>query len=313
MLAQAIEVLATQPLGREKVDWRALQFELERGIAPKAQPSAAHAAIQTAVARLGDPHARFMLPPEPVAPAAALSAASAQQHGSASSQPTIPTRPEGRMLEGDVAYLLLPGCGSSEAAALSEYAITLREAIVHLESQRPRGWIVDLRLNGGGNVWPMLLGLQPLLGDGDHATSISSAGLQRLGCDAVHAWLCYPGNPSPIEQLRIEPQPGSERVAPAPIAVLTGAWTMSSGEILALAFHGRDGSRSFGEPTAGMTTATTYFPLADGSILNLPIAWQADRDGWAPRGPIAPDEQVQNGAWPSADDAAAQRAAAWIR
>ncbi len=313
LLAQAIEVLATQPLGREQVDWRALHAELERDIAPDADVSAAHPAILTAVARLGDPHARFVPPPAPVAVVPPGAEAPAQPASAASLGPTIPTQPEGRMLDGQVAYLLLPGCGAAEVDALRAYAIALRETIGRLESQQPRGWIVDLRLNGGGNIWPMLLGLQPLLGDGDHASAIAPEGMQRLGCDAVHAWLRYPGNPTPVEQLRIDAPAGSAHLAPARIAVLTGAWTMSSGEIIALAFHGRDGSRSFGEPTAGMTTATNYFPLADGSILNLPIAWQADRAGWAPRGVIAPDEPVENGTWPSSSDATAQRAADWLR
>ena len=28
------------------------------------------------------------------------------------------------------------------------------------------GWIVDLRGNGGGNMWPMLAGIGPILGEG---------------------------------------------------------------------------------------------------------------------------------------------------
>ena len=28
------------------------------------------------------------------------------------------------------------------------------------------GWIVDLRTDGGGNMWPMMAGLGPILGEG---------------------------------------------------------------------------------------------------------------------------------------------------
>jgi len=45
----------------------------------------------------------------------------------------------------------------------------------------------------------------------------------------------------------------------------------------------------------------------------LDVGAAANREGWAPHGPIAPDERVENGAWPSADDATALRAEAWIR
>jgi len=43
----------------------------------------------------------------------------------------------------------------------------LQKIIGDLDRSHPAGWIVDLRGNVGGNMWPMLAGIGPVLGEGD--------------------------------------------------------------------------------------------------------------------------------------------------
>ena len=314
LLREAIAVLSTQALSGERVDWQAVLARLESDLPQTPSIEDERAAIHAAVALLGDAHARYFEPP-PVAtsPPSALPESTPPAPAPA---PVVPTLPEGLLLDGAIAYLLVPGCMTSDPAEQLNFTRRLREVIATLEDSAPRGWILDLRLNGGGNVWPMLLGLQPLLGDGEQAGSIGPEGEYRLGCDRARAWLRAPDGKL-IEQLADVPRSLS---APSPglgprvrIAVLLGGWTMSSGELIALAFHGKPDTRSFGEATAGLTTATQDFPLRDGSRLNLPISWLSDAAGWAPRGPIHPDAPAPFGAWPTAEDAAARSALAWIR
>jgi hypothetical protein len=314
LLREALHVLATQPLGRERVDWEALQRELEAEIPADGGLVEERAAIHLAVARLGDAHARYLepVPPAAVAPVVEPPAAEARDAAeTAVTLPPIPIVPEGRVLTGGVAYLLLPGCAAYDREAQLAYARVARRELARLAEAQPRGWILDLRLNGGGNIWPMLLGLQPLLGDGEHAGSIGPDGVHRLGCSANLAWLMPPDGAQLVQledaTLRPAALPRDVRVA-----VLLGNWTMSSGELVALALRALPDARFFGEPTAGLTTATQDFPLSDGSRLNLPISWMCDARGWAPRGPIAPDVAVPAADWPSADDATAQRARDWI-
>lgn len=145
------------------------------------------------------------------------------------------------------------------------------------------------------------------------ATSINDGVITaRVGVDGPAAWLdrVGPDGTRREEQLRIEPVPGDRPANPAPVGVLIGPWTMSSGELIALAFRGR--ARLFGEPTAGLTTVTDFFRLSDGSLLILPIAHMADRAGWMPDGPIAPDVLVVGDAWPSEHDAQASAAREWV-
>jgi carboxyl-terminal processing protease len=47
------------------------------------------------------------------------------------------------------------------------YETKLQKIIANLDKSHPVGWVVDLRGNVGGNMWPMLAGVGPVLGEGD--------------------------------------------------------------------------------------------------------------------------------------------------
>ena len=47
-----------------------------------------------------------------------------------------------------------------------KYADSLQYQIKLMDNKYIKGWILDLRENSGGNCWPMLTGLGPLLGNG---------------------------------------------------------------------------------------------------------------------------------------------------
>ena len=61
------------------------------------------------------------------------------------------------------------------------------------------------------------------------------------------------------------------------VAVLTDERTASSGEAVTIAFRARPDTRSFGEPTVGVSTANSGFELSDGAFLFLTVATMADR------------------------------------
>lgn len=77
-----------------------------------------------------------------------------------------------------------------------------------------------------------------------------------------------------------------------PVAVLTSRLTGSAGEAVAMAFRGRPGARSFGEPTAGVPTGNTQHRLADGAELYLTEAIGVDRTGRTYETRIRPDRPV---------------------
>ena len=58
-------------------------------------------------------------------------------------------------------------CGAPLAGtAATDYAKTLQDSIRARDRVGLIGWIVDLRGNSGGNMWPMLAGVGPVLGEG---------------------------------------------------------------------------------------------------------------------------------------------------
>jgi carboxyl-terminal processing protease len=157
------------------------------------------------------------------------------------------------------------------------------------------GWIVDLRGDTGGAVFPMLTVLAPLLGDGPVGSFVTPDGVRTV-------WEIHDG------QIWLEGQSMSARPNPVtlprrPIAVLTSGNTASSGEASLVALRGI--SRSFGEPTAGFATGNTIVDLGGGFTLLLTVARDADRTGRVYDNiPIPPDQ-------PAADAEAAAKE--WLR
>jgi len=199
---------------------------------------------------------------------------------------------EGRMLElndVNIAYLVVPHFSPTDDADGVQFETRLQQLIAALDQQHPRGWIIDLRGNGGGNMWPMLAGLGPLLGEGKLGAFHDGGGkdsnwLYRdgtVGTEGSENWK-YP---------RVEGEP--YRVAGNPaVAVLIDGGTASSGEAVAIAFRGRSRTRFFGEPTMEVSTNNTNFLLSDGANMILTIGVQVDRDGNEYQDGIQPDASV---------------------
>lgn len=324
VLMQALDALQQRSLYASRVDWAALRTQLTADLAKDNTMARAHQLIQQAVAALKDPHTRFE-PPKPAKPAPAQTPAPAPPPAAAPAQPaaaqppatqpaatpTVPTEPAAKMTSQKIGYVMLPPATSQDPADLRAYGSTLYLLVSHLANFNAQGWIVDLRLNGGGNMWPMLVGLQPILGNGTYGTTTAGGGQTwAFGCEGAQAWLEHDGTRT--QQFMTDARPVRERPAGQKIAVLIGPWTMSSGEFVAASFAGMDGVRFFGKPTGGLTTATEPVALADGSTLNLATSQLVNRAGKVVEGPIQPDQDVSWGDWPKDDDAAVQAATAWL-
>ncbi len=97
------------------------------------------------------------------------------------------------------------------------------------------------------------------------------------------------------------------RTPAPPVAVLTDRSTASSGEAVAVAFRGLRNARSFGEATAGLSSANENYTLPDSAMILLTVALDADRTGTVYGGPLAPDEPVPGAPGADAPLAAALR------
>ena len=192
-------------------------------------------------------------------------------------------RPQGWHIGAAIGYLELPAVTGSDAI-LKTYAMTAQQLIRDMDQAAICHWVIDLRRNGGGDMWAMVAGVNALLGEGE-------CGFFVLPDDSKTSWLPAKAAKSSrlLDELYSLKQPA------VAIAVLTSRLTCSSGEFTALAFRGRPGARSFGEPTAGLPTGNQTKTLRDGAQLFLTTVLGADRTGCSYEGPLLPDELVTSG------------------
>lgn len=82
-----------------------------------------------------------------------------------------------KLLPHRIGYIRLPGSNAGGSLAQQQAAaVVVRDSVARLFSQRIKAWIVDLRLNDGGAMAPMLAGTAPVLGDGPLGGFVDYAG-----------------------------------------------------------------------------------------------------------------------------------------
>lgn len=159
---------------------------------------------------------------------------------------------------------------------------------------RTCGYVLDLRGNTGGNVWPMLLGLSGLLGDGPQGRGEDAAGrvedyaTLKEGSAVV---LAEQGRGLTI--MAIEGWRPIPRLMGAPVALLLDGATASSGEGVAVAFAGRAATRSFGVTSYGVASSNEGYGLADGTNVVVTTSMMMDRNGRTYPDGLSPDERVE--------------------
>lgn len=298
---RALAIMRRHALVRERVDWPALRaatLAQTRGAETRAD---AHLAVQFALTRLGDGHSFFM-PPERVRELARAPVSNAR-----TGRPPVAAR--SRPLGERLGYVRVPGFGGGAQADQVAFAEDLQNRIEALDSPPRCGWVVDLRGNSGGNLWPMLAGLGPLLGDGEVGAAVHARGAREP--------IAYSDGRVSLNghvQLRVRRQPYRPARPSAPVAVLHDGRTASSAEIVAVFLRAREPARSFGIPTRGVATGTRRFPLSDGGALILTVAATSDRHGRTVEGPLEPDLRVEPAGTSAAglDDAVIRAAVDWL-
>lgn len=208
-------------------------------------------------------------------------------------------------LDHRIAYLTVPWVNTTDSLVCTRVADSLQQIIAEFDGKGASGWIIDLRKNTGGNCWPMLAGIGPLLGNGVCGYFVNER--ERVAISYTN------GAASQGKHIRCRvstPAGYTLKDASKPIIVLTGKRTVSSGEIVALAFKGKETVSLYGEPTAGYTTANATYTLSDNSMLVLTVCMEADRTGKICEGAIVPDQHIPSGS--EGQDAPKDAAIMWI-
>lgn len=184
---------------------------------------------------------------------------------------------EVRVIEDQYGYILMPAM----------LMLDLSQDSINLETQRMydeimkinadhdiKGWIIDLRFNSGGNVFPMLTSLYHFLGD---QTLYNCTDLENKLRSEVYLdnGAIYDSEDGENKATII---PSAEPNLEVPVAMITGILTASAGELIPISFSGRANITTIGEPTAGFTTANSLTELPFDTKITLTTSFMKDRN-----------------------------------
>jgi C-terminal processing protease CtpA/Prc len=288
---------------KDLIDWKTLDARAHQQLLNAGNCDDAYSSISWCFKQLGERHS-FIMPPDKAA------------RYTGNDQPSPDTdiaelvgEIKGEWIGDSIAYLTVPWVTTTDSLICERIADSLQATIARLDTRNISRWIIDLRRNSGGNCWPMLTGIGPLLGDGicgyfvsnDERVPISY--LDGAALQGRHV------------RCRVSEDHGYHlRSTHKSIVVLTGNRTVSAGEIVALAFKGREQTCLIGQPTAGLTTANATYSLSDRSMLVLTVCQEADYTGHVCDGRIQPDKYLPPvNATDPATDPARTAALAWLQ
>ena len=264
----AVALLDRDALYADRPAWKEKRAEVLA--APVADLDEAHRLVQEAASVAGGKHSFIMAPVRDTTTYEEIA-------------------PEVSLLEDNLIYAVLPAHTGVKVSD-SLYVHTIFDFLqAHLDA---RGVIVDLRGNTGGNMYPMIASVSPLLPDGIVLKFQSRKQTSPIPLSYV------------TESCQLPAESIAKFPSSTPVAVLTDDHTGSSGEATLLCFRGLDNVRTFGAPTAGYASGNMSYTLSDGYLFAITCSADVARTGEVfCEDPILPDVPTET---PLAD------AIAWI-
>jgi C-terminal processing protease CtpA/Prc len=286
-LEEAIGFMEKNSVKRGQIDWNHFRRQVHERAKGAITPAQTYGAIQYGISLLGDRHSFFL----------SASQIASLFEGVDSSINGI----RGELIGSQIGYVSLSRYISQSEEARRAYANKVQDIIRGLDEGGLQRWIVDLRSNSGGNMWPMIVGIGPLLGDG-HAGAFTFEKSFEL------KWYYEKGAARAGEEIGCSIDPYYQLKDSSPyVAILIGPSTASSGEAVAISFSGMDRARTFGQPTMGLTTANHYFRLPDGAGLLIAASYFSDRLGQVYNEGVTPQTLAFG-----SDDIAMKSAIEWL-
>ena len=168
-----------------------------------------------------------------------------------------------------IGYVRIVGLPPGDNQQMSK---DIQDAVCTIQKQGVTKWIVDLRYNGGGNLFPMAEGIAHILGEGD------LGGAQGL-TEAEHGLWSIKNGDFYYDDYTVGLANNCSYEQNVPVAVLLSHYTASSGEALAVMLKDRPQTRFFGQESNGMITVTNYYPLAENTFATISVSIYQDRAG----------------------------------
>jgi len=303
LLDEALHFMKKNYYRRDFIQWDDLTSRAKTRLQESNSCEEAYETISWCFRQLNEQHS-FLMPP----------AKAARYNNDTSSLAAPPLLSElvgeirGEWLSDSIAYLTIPWVSTTDSLICTAIADSIQATIARLDTRRISRWIIDLRKNSGGNCWPMLAGIGPLLGEGVCGYFVASE--QKIPI-AYRNGAAFQGK---HVLCRVSKEGYRTQCSRKSVIVLTGRKTVSAGEIVALAFKGKEQAWLFGEPTAGMTTANATYSLSDHSMLVLTVCQEADYMGRICQGSILPDKLISlHPGDPVGGDLVRSEAVSWLQ
>ncbi len=257
-LEEVLTVMEENSINRNIIDWMDFRNQVFDAAGSSQKISEIDEAIKLALTLLDDNHSFYIK-------AAGTLLFGERDISCSFEEKEIPSIPS------DIGYVKINGFSSNNPSDEVTFAQSIQAEISAQDNADISGWIVDLRENTGGNMWPMLTGIGPILGEGicgyfidpdnreapwTYENGVSSNGFPIVAIT------------NPYTLINQNPK----------VAVLLSNAVTSSGEAIAIAFVGRENARSFGNASCGLSTANAGFVLSDNSTLVLTTSVMADRN-----------------------------------
>lgn len=193
-----------------------------------------------------------------------------------------------KVLQNQYGYISIPGFSGNDAASVNNAIKQWRDTICKNINKPVKGWIIDLRANMGGSMYPMMAALSFLIGD------IKFTGSANTNHQVEHWWCIkkgdiyfdnYPSTASGLHCMKEQTK--------APVVLLTSFYTISSGEIVVTAFKQRPSTVQIGDTTGGLVTNNHWMQIGNDAVLNLSKGYYTDRKGKEYRAGIPPDMVIK--------------------
>lgn len=192
---------------------------------------------------------------------------------------------ESRLLQKHYGYLLIPANNPTHPGESDRLAQQIQDSLARLQPEKLKGLIIDLRANPGGSMYPMILGVANVLGNGQFGSFIDPVTGNKESW-GITGKAIYGGTDTVCRLTRLGKSSPQLKVA-----ILIGPQTASSGEATAITFKGRPNTLFIGEKTAGYTTANDSFQLFGVQVIMATSA-EADRSGVPYYQNVQPDREV---------------------
>jgi hypothetical protein len=273
-ISAAMDTIALHSLMKDSIDFHLLKNTALQIAGDAGTYSDCYLAITYLLESLGDHHSFLMTPQEVKG-----------WEGNSSEQSADIKYPYCKIVD-RCGYIHVPYFHDGNPLHIRAYADTLQSCLGKLDSSNIKGWIIDLRENTGGNMEPMLAGLGPIFNAEKLGSLVDVNGKKESWSykDGTYFWE-NKGILTVTSPVKLSHQ--------LPIAVLISSQTGSSGECVVISFIGNRMTRTFGQPTWGLTTGNGSFDLSDGARMMLASTRMADRNGKVYTGRIVPDEILE--------------------